>query len=117
MSDSKTIHKNMAEMKYIEWLISGAKECEIRLATDDFMNCDFIVFHCDGQQFRFEVLGRRLFRNFESCVKCYGYNKLICDSKSFDDCVKTYKSFYPNKDYEHMKIVALKLEYWPIIYV
>ena len=98
-------------MKYIGWLISGIKTREIKLATNDFMNCNFIIFHCDKQQFKFKIIGRRVFNTFESCVKFYGYNKLICDSKSFDDCVKTYKSFYPNKNYKYNKIVALKLKY------
>ena len=48
MSDSKTIHKNMTGIKYIKWLISGIKTREIRLTTNDFMNCDFIIFHCDN---------------------------------------------------------------------
>lgn len=111
MSNSKIIHKNMTGIKYINLLISGIKTHEIRLATNDFMNCDFIIFHCNKQKFKFKVLSRRLFNTFESCIKFYGYDKLICDSKSFDDCVNKYKSFYPNKDYEHNKIIALKLKY------
>ena len=59
--------------------------------------------------------------------------KLICDSTSYDECLKmyksegrsrsrnfigrasfskrSYKSFYPNKDYLNHKIVTLSLEF------
>lgn len=106
------IYKNMSGEKYIKWIITKKKPVEIRLATDEFMNCDYIIFTCTDtkNKFKFKVIDRKIFNNFEECVEFYGHKKLICDSKSNDECVKIYKSFYrKNKDYLKYKIVALKL--------
>lgn len=39
----------------------------------------------------------------------YGFKKLICDTKTREECIEKYKSFYPKKQYLKFKIVALKL--------
>ena len=105
------INKTMAEEKYIKWLITHKKPVEVRLATDEFMNCDYINFICNDSKnrYKFKVVDRTLFNTFEQCVDYYGFKKLICDTKTREECIEKYKSFYPKKQYLKFKIVALKL--------
>ena len=107
------IYKNMSEEKYIYWLINKKKEVEVRLATNEYLDAEYIIFFCKDtkNKFKFKVINKKIFNNFEDCVKYYGHKKLICDTKTNDECIKVYKSFYPNKQYLKNKIVALKLKW------
>ena len=109
---NKTINKYMSEEKYIKWLISQEKEVEVRLAKDDYKFADYIIFTTKdtNKQYKFKIIEKRFFNTFEDCINHYGYNKLICDSKNKDECLKIYLSFYPNKEYLNNKIIALKLK-------
>ena len=109
---NKTINKYMSEEKYIKWLISQEKEVEVRLAKDDYKFADYIIFTTQdtNKQYKFEIIEKRFFNTFEDCINHYGYNKLICDSENKDECLKIYRSFYPNKEYLNNKIIALKLK-------
>jgi ASC-1-like (ASCH) protein len=108
-----TIYKKMCEEKYIEWLKTGEKPVEVRLATDEFLNCNRIIWTVrdTNNKYSSTVINRKIFDTFEDCLNYYGFKKLICDSSSYDECLKIYKSFYPNKDYLNHKIVALSLDF------
>ena len=109
---NKTINKHMDKEKYIKWLINEEKEVEVRLATDEYKFADYIIFTTKdtNKKYKFKVIEKRYFNTFEDCINHYGYNKLICDAKNKDECLKIYQSFYPNKEYLTNQIIALKLK-------
>ncbi len=109
---SITINKHMDKEKYIKWLINGEKEAEVRLATDEYKLADYIIFTTKdtNKQYKFKIIEKKYFNSFEDCIDYYGYNKLICDTKDKNDCLKIYQSFYPNKEYLTNQIISLKLK-------
>ena len=106
------IYKNMSEEKYIKWLINGQKSVEVRLNKPEYLNAKYIIFTCLDTKnvFKFKIINKTIFNSFKECVEFYGFNKLICDSNSNNDCINKYKSFYLNKEYLNNKVIALKLD-------